>query len=92
MTTLEHRELETHRAYLRVAATLGNIRHRLELLEKPRVNVQERQRAQQQTKVEEFWRLTQAEQDTHPGMTASACRQQVLKQHPELKTVYPKIQ
>lgn len=92
MNITEKQELETHRAYLRAGATLSNIRQRLELLEKPRPTAQQCQQAEQQAKVEEFWQLAQAEQDTHPDMTASACRQRVLKQHPELSTVYPRIQ
>lgn len=91
LSTTERRELEAHRTHLRVAATLGNIRQRLELLEKPKPTVQDRQQDEQQARIDRFWNLAEEEQQQNPQLSASQCRQRVLAANPDLRTIYPML-
>ena len=55
---------------------------------------QQRQEAQaeaQSHSVDQFWKLAEEEQAQNPQLTASQCRQQVLRQHPDLRAIYPRI-
>ncbi|MBI2503607.1 MAG: hypothetical protein HYW07_10300 [Candidatus Latescibacteria bacterium] len=94
LTTTEQRELQLHRTHLFMRAKLDGLKARLTALEADPIPTPAQRRAaqeaQQQARVDEFWRLTTEEQEKYQ-LSAAEARKQVLRKHPEFKAVYPRI-
>lgn len=94
MTTLEHRELELHRGFAALRIKMDDLKVRLARLEAdPIPTAQQREEAlaqERQQKVDEFWKLVQAEHSTY-HLSGAEARQRVLLKRPDLHTIYPRI-